>query len=68
MEANTDTILWSISGACERLNLSRSTLYRLMEAGELVYVKVSGRRLVPDRSLRELIEANTVDVSAGRAS
>jgi excisionase family DNA binding protein len=60
MEANTDTILWSISAACARVDLGRSTLYRLMDGGDLVYVKIGSRRLIPDSALRDLINASLV--------
>jgi excisionase family DNA binding protein len=60
MEANSETILWSVSAACARVDLGRSTLYRLMESGDLAYVKIGTRRLIPDRSLRDLIDANLV--------
>lgn len=60
MEADQATITWSVRQATERLNLSRSTLYRLMGSGELVYVKVGTRRLIPESSLRSLIEANSI--------
>jgi excisionase family DNA binding protein len=40
--------------------LGRSTLYALMERGELVYAKVGRRRLIPRRALAELMERSLV--------
>jgi hypothetical protein len=39
--------------------LSRATLYRLLASGELVTVKVRGRRLVPAWQAQALLEAQT---------
>lgn len=61
MESDQATILWSVQQTTERTSLSRSTLYRLMESGQLPYVKVGTRRLVPDSALRGLIQAHLVD-------
>jgi excisionase family DNA binding protein len=40
--------------------LSRSALYGLMERGELPYVKLGRRRLVPQRALLALAERGLV--------
>ena len=49
-----DTILNGIAKAVRRTGLSRSTLYRMMERGELEYVKVGARRLIPENALRAI--------------
>jgi excisionase family DNA binding protein len=46
----------SISDASEQSDLSRSTLYNFIKDGRLKTVKVGGRRLIPDQSLRDLLQ------------
>lgn len=41
--------------------LSRSTLYELMRAGEIEYVKVGGSTLILVASLRDFVEARRVE-------
>lgn len=48
--------LLTINQACVYLNLSRSTLYRLMRSGELGYITVAGRRRIPEEALTKLLE------------
>lgn len=38
------------------LDVSRATIYRMMEAGELPYSIVRGERRIPKRTLVELLE------------
>lgn len=57
----TDTLMSSIPDAMRRTGLSRSTLYRLMDAGQLAYVKVGARRLLPEDSLVNLVDRHRVD-------
>jgi excisionase family DNA binding protein len=40
--------------------LSRSALYALMERGELAYVKLGKRRMIPRRALMEMMERGLV--------
>jgi excisionase family DNA binding protein len=54
-------VLWTIAEVVEQWKFSRSTLYRLMESGELPYVQVNRRRLIPTESLIALCEARLVD-------
>jgi excisionase family DNA binding protein len=44
--------------------LSRSALYTLMERGELAYVKIGRRRLIPHRALLELAQRGLVPARA----
>jgi excisionase family DNA binding protein len=50
----------SVPQAKEITTLSRSTLYGLMERGELVYTTVGRRRLIPRRALIELCQRGLV--------
>lgn len=42
------------------IRLKRSTLYRLMDAGRLPYVKLGGARRIPRRALVELAARHLV--------
>lgn len=45
----------SISDACKRTGVGRSTIYRLLHAGRLDAVKIRGRTLIVTKSLDKLI-------------
>jgi excisionase family DNA binding protein len=45
----------SVVEAHKRLGVSKTTLYDLMNAGELGFVKIKRRRLIPVRILAEFI-------------
>jgi predicted DNA-binding transcriptional regulator AlpA len=53
-QTSVPRLAYSIPEAEFASGLSRSTLYRLMERGELSTVKRAGRRLVPARELERL--------------
>lgn len=53
-----DDGLLSVSAAAMFLGLGKSKLYELMDAGELVYVKLGKARRIPKRALIELARAN----------
>jgi len=55
-----DSGLVTIPMATVETGLSRSTLYRLMGDGQLAYLKVRGRRLIPRTALAELLERQLV--------
>lgn len=52
--------LLSIREACAFARLSRSGLYQLMETGQLSYVKLGRRRLIPVLALQELLSRHVV--------
>lgn len=52
--------LLSLPVVQERLGISRWTLYKLLNDGELGSVQVRKRRLVSEAQLAEFIERNTV--------
>ncbi len=66
MQAKTDRKDLASDGTCTIIEaakfsgLSRSTLYGLMDKGQLAYAKVGKRRLIPRRALVELIEDHMV--------
>ena len=50
-----EKLLLSVREVVERTGLSRSTVYSLMAGGQLRYVKVGSRRLVPVDALRAFV-------------
>ena len=46
-----DLDLMSVSEACQRLHVSRNTLYSLLESGDLKGFKVGRMWRIPDRSI-----------------
>ena len=52
--------LLTIREACERLRISRATLYKLAKRGTLTLVKIGGKSLIPEEALlAEVIVAPT---------
>lgn len=47
--------LLTINQACAHLNVSRSTLYRMMRAGALRFTLIEGRRRIPEEELYRII-------------
>jgi len=47
--------LLTIPEACDRLRISRATLYKLVKRGALTLVKVGGKSLVPEETLHKLL-------------
>lgn len=52
--------LLTVPEAAARLAVSRSTLYLLMDQGQLAYVKVRGARRVAEADVRRYQERNRV--------
>ncbi len=50
-------LLLTVPDACRRAALSRSRLYRLMDAGEIRAKKLGGRRLIVTESLDAFVDA-----------
>ena len=56
MDVKTLPPVHRISAACEKLSISRATLYRMAKAGTIEIVRVSkGASRVTDASLRKLL-------------
>lgn len=61
MTTKTDLVadgLLSIEEACAFLSISRSTLYELMDQGELPFTKIGRSRRIPKRACIELAAKN----------
>ena len=56
--------LLRINDACARLGVKRSKLYQLMGSGQLRFVKIGNRRLVPEGAIGEFIAALEAETSA----
>ncbi|MEX2287744.1 MAG: helix-turn-helix domain-containing protein [Planctomycetaceae bacterium] len=52
--------LLTIQATAKLLALSRSTLYNLMERGELPYVKIGRARRIPSQEIERLIRASLI--------
>jgi excisionase family DNA binding protein len=52
--------LVSVTEACRFLDLSRATLYVLMDRGRLPYCKIGGARRIPRRALIELADGSLI--------
>lgn len=53
-----DEVLMPIHAVAERLGVSRTMVYSLMNAGELAYVKLGRSRRIPNSAVRDLIAKN----------
>ncbi|MBX9740693.1 MAG: helix-turn-helix domain-containing protein [Beijerinckiaceae bacterium] len=47
---------FSITDACSRLGLSRSTIWKLAKEGKLRLIRIGGRTLVPTTELLRLLD------------
>lgn len=50
--------LMPVHTAAERLGVSRTMIYRLMDSGQLGYVKLGRARRIPNSAVRDLISKN----------
>lgn len=50
---------YSVKEAMDLLDVSRDTIYRWMNSGELDFVVVGSRRRIPQRAIDEFIAART---------
>lgn len=50
----SDKLAYRVSEACAALGVGRTSLYKLVKAGELRMIKIAGRSLVPRAELERL--------------
>ena len=55
--------LLSIQEVCGRLNLSRTTIWRLMNQHGLKFIRIGGARRIRERDLELWLEKHTVSVN-----
>lgn len=51
--------LLTVKETCERLRISRATLYNLVKTGKLTFVKIGGKSLVREDAVERLITQGT---------
>ena len=57
LQSSTDRLVYRVNEACHVLGIGRTSLYKLIETGELRTVRVAGRRLIPVEAARALLAA-----------
>jgi excisionase family DNA binding protein len=67
MSNNIEALAYSIPDAAQRIGISRSGLYVLIERGEIPIAKVGNRTLVLDDDLRAYLTRHRVERN-GRAA
>jgi excisionase family DNA binding protein len=50
-----DALALRINDACSLIGVARSTLYRLIDSGEVKTIRIGGRHLVPRSELDRLV-------------
>lgn len=50
-----ERLLNTVNQACEILSLSRATIYRLLESGDLQSYRVGRRRMIPTDAIRSFL-------------
>ena len=56
--APRDPLAYSPRDFCDATGLSRPTLYRMMRAGEIAFVKARRRTLIPAAEIHKLLGGN----------
>jgi excisionase family DNA binding protein len=46
---------WRIRAAADQLGVSRSTLYKMVQLGQLRILKIGGRSVIPDSEVMRLV-------------
>jgi excisionase family DNA binding protein len=46
---------WRVNDALRQLSISRATLYKMANSGEIRLARIGGRTLVPDFEIRRLL-------------
>lgn len=52
---NVPRLALSVQDACKSINISRAKLYMLMKAGQLGWVSIGSRRIIPITELEALL-------------
>ena len=47
-------LAWRVNDACQRLSISRATVYKMVKMGRLRLIKIAGRTLIPDSEIERL--------------
>ena len=57
MPSDTEPLLRSLDDACRLLGIGRTTLYKLVDEGQLQQVKVGRRALITAQSINNYVDA-----------
>lgn len=55
MASNTAPLAHSVTAACERLGVGKTTIYELIKAGEIRPFKIGRKTLIPENDLLRVI-------------
>lgn len=58
-EPKGPTKAYSIRQACETLQISRATIYRLSERNELKIIRIGGRSFIPATEIERIVTQGT---------
>jgi excisionase family DNA binding protein len=53
-------VLVRVSEVARRLGICRSSVYKLLEEGEMAYVQIGGIKRIPEEALEAFLQENTV--------
>jgi excisionase family DNA binding protein len=59
-----DQMLLNVNEACQRLGISRWSLYRQINGGKLTSVKIGSRRLISSRAVADFIRQSEDEAQA----
>jgi excisionase family DNA binding protein len=60
MSAQESTLLYTVTAAARRLGVSRTTLHKLLDSGDIGYRRVGSDRRIPDAELVAFAERGVV--------
>lgn len=68
MASNTAPLAHSVTAACERLGVGKTTIYELIKAGEIRPFKIGRKTLIPETDLQRVIATRVAanDSEAGQ--
>lgn len=55
MASTTAPLAHSVTAACERLSVGKTTIYELIKAGEIRPFKIGRKTLIPEMDLQQVI-------------
>lgn len=58
-----DALAYRVDHACQMLGISRTSLYELAKAGELKFIKIAGRTVVPRSELERLTRVDCAEAA-----
>ena len=61
MNTHSEILAYRINDACHALSLGRSSLYKMINAGQLKPITIAGRTLIPRSEIERLIAEASAD-------